>query len=237
LIHSAQGVISQEQNAVRVSLVKGMAGAVIGLSMGITKAAILDTYSFTLGGYQFPYQGTLTGTFSAIVPVSGIFTLQDIVSFSARLSEGQQPAGGTFTTPKSFFFNPPTATTLSFEAFSDNGEVACMGVAALVAFDQCPRAVPPNGITGSVIFKTQLPNGTGTTTTGSFDIPSVKRYERSRGAGPLHTADGGRRAAGSGHVDTQQAHGYAVGVVPIPRRAKFACVIRNKKAGGRLSAV
>jgi hypothetical protein len=151
-----------------------MVGAVIALSMGIAKAAVLDTYSFTLGGYQFTNQGTLTGTFSAIIPVSGIFSLQDIVSFSARFSEGQQPVGGTFTTPKSFFFNPPTATTLSFEAFSDNGEVACMGVAALVAFDQCPRAVPPNGITGSVIFKTQLPNGTGTTTTGSFDIPSVK---------------------------------------------------------------
>lgn len=160
----------------QVSLMKGMVGAVIGLglSMGIAQAAVLDTYSFTLGGYQFTNQGTLTGTFSAIVPNSGIFSLQDIVSFSAQFNEGQQPVGGTFTTPKSFFYNPPTPTTLSFEAFSDNGDVACMGVAALVGFDQCPKAVTPNGLTGSVVVKTQVPGGTVIKTTGSFDIPSIK---------------------------------------------------------------
>jgi hypothetical protein len=115
---------------------------------GSARASVVDTYSFTQGGYSDPgvgSGGTLSGTFTGTVEANGYIELADVQSISATLTVGYLMRFA-YGPPEFFSFLPGSDSTLDLETGTVLGGFLCVGAVAAFAFDQCGGYGGVNGI-------------------------------------------------------------------------------------------
>ena len=130
-----------------------------------TRAATIDTYDFTQGGYTSSieplFSGVLTGHFTGAVEASGFIELADLSSIALvftitfELGDHQTTA---FDGPTTFFSFDVAGGSSSLGLATGDGSVAtaCVGAAAAFGFPGCGSGGVSGSIFGGLIpFSTQ----------------------------------------------------------------------------------
>jgi PEP-CTERM motif len=119
-----------------------------GVWLPCARAATIDTYDFTQGGYTFngsPFlTGVLTGSFTGNVESSGFIEIADLSSINVTFTTTIALEGvfQAFGVGPATFFSFDTAQgpgSLDFETAIDNvgGVVSCVGAVAAFGFGAC----------------------------------------------------------------------------------------------------